>query len=425
MHEQHEARRFAVARTGILLWLATATLGIACVDLTPPWNGTVLQENGSSGGAPGTGGSPDGKVDDIGAAGTGGSTGTGGDQSSIDGAGGAMGSGGSRDIDTAGTVDSSIGTSGTGGTGGSVGTDGAVGPGGGVHTGGAVGAGGSVHTGGAVGTGGSAGTGGAVGTGGSARTGGAVGTGGNVGTGGAVGTGGNVGTGGSVSIDGSVGAGGMVGNDGSVDTGGGMDTGGLVDGAGGTSAVACGTTASTISQTTTFANQAAVTAYFGTAAGIGFSTTGPVANPTLCAAGCATYTLAFAAGRTAWTSSGMTHWFSPTTNLVGSTLTLSMAIDNPGGVLIQFQSFAIGDASTNWTWSATASLEGTGLPPYNGANGLKDLSLKIADHTNSGQGTFCASAAAGVGTSLQNTDPITASNAGTVTVYIGKVTIGP
>jgi hypothetical protein len=148
------------------------------------------------------------------------------------------------------------------------------------------------------------------------------------------------------------------------------------------------------------------------------------ANPTLCATGCATYTLAFAAGRKAWVGSGMTHWFAPPVNLVGSTLTLSMAIYNPG-VPLQLQSFAIGDANANSTWSQPGQLLGTGLPPYDGANGLKDFSLKIVDHTNPGQGTFCASAGAGVGMNLQNTDAITAANAGTVTVYISNVSIGP
>ncbi len=101
-----------------------------------------------------------------------------------------------------------------------------------------------------------------------------------------------------------------------------------------------------------------------------------------------------------------------------------MAVDNPG-VPLQVQSFAIGDASTSSAWSQPAQLLGTDLVPYGGANGLKDFSLEIADHAIPGQGTFCASAAAGIGMYLESADAITTSNAGTVTVYIGKVSIGP
>jgi len=190
-----------------LLVAGALSLGVACVDLTPPES---VQEyaRGASGGsvsAPGTGG-----VIGVGgssAVGAGGFSGVGGDM----GLGGATGS-----PDANIEPDAPLGTGGLAGAGGGPGLDGpnggggaggttadvALGSGGSISGNGGTSAdaladaGGLVGTGGKVGTGG-AGTGGVVGTGG-AGTGGA-GSGGRVGTGGA-GTGGAVGTGGSSAV---------------------------------------------------------------------------------------------------------------------------------------------------------------------------------------------------------------------------------
>jgi hypothetical protein len=223
-------------RFHVLLCLAAVSLGLACVDLDPPWTNVVPKTGGSTGTsiAVGEGGaSADGPgadeglgvgggmaIDGGGAGGAGGSsipdtfagdgaTGSGGELGPIDAAGGVSG----LDGDTA--IDSSIATGGSSGTGGGVVADGRLGSGGSSGTGGkttgdgSVGTGGSskpdsganpdvpLGTGGVVGTGGTLGTGGSVGSGGTTSSGGAIGTGG--GTGGA-GTGGAPGTGGSTVV---------------------------------------------------------------------------------------------------------------------------------------------------------------------------------------------------------------------------------
>ena len=209
-----------------LLLLAPLTLGLACVDLTPPKE-LVAYLAGDAAAVSGTGGDPGiGLGGASGAAGAGGGVGAGGitgvGGGSVvggSGTGGAPGTGGAIHPDAAGgtagadagtTRDTPIGSGGTSGSDGSTDTDSPIGPGGITGTGGTVqedapnGTGGKVGTGGAgpdvpPGTGGKVGTGGIVGTGGKVGTGGAgtggAGTGGAPGTGGA-GTGGAPGTGG-------------------------------------------------------------------------------------------------------------------------------------------------------------------------------------------------------------------------------------
>lgn len=201
------------ART--LLFLASLTLGLACVDLNQP---AILKQHLSSG----TGGSPVTGVGGAGIGGEGGVIGTGGVGVGGAGAGGIVGTGGS-----AGTgKDASVGpdTSG-GGAGGVAGSGGGAGSDGPADTGGIIGTGGDTTVDAPIGTGGSGGGAGGASTDAPGGTGGKVGTGGagtgGVATGGAV-TGGVVGTGGA-------GTGGVVGT-------GGAGTGGAV-GTGGSSAV--------------------------------------------------------------------------------------------------------------------------------------------------------------------------------------------
>jgi hypothetical protein len=254
----------------------------------------------------------------------------------------------------------------------------------------------------------------------SAKTGGIVGAGGIVGRGGSVGTGGVMGTGGVVGAGGA-GAGG-------AGTGG-AGTGGA--GTGGASAVVCGTVKSILAQTITFGALDSGTAMLGTSpatppagAQLAYTTVGPTANPTLCTAGCATLSMAYASGMASWRSVSAIKIYSPTTNLVGSTVAFTIAIDNPVGLSIQVQAYAEGDASSGWTWSTPATLGGTGLTPYAAAGGFKDFSVTVAD-TGSGSSKYCASSTAQIGIQLQNKVAITSANAGTVTIYIGKITVTP
>jgi hypothetical protein len=51
-------------------------------------------------------------------------------------------------------------------------------------------------------------------------------------------------------------------------------------------------------------------------------------------------------------------------------------------------------------------------------------SLPVTDYT-SVTGQFCSAVTGAIGIQLQNTEAITASNAGTVTIYLSKITITP
>jgi hypothetical protein len=198
-------KRGSVRRALVLLW--GLTLGVACVDLTPPPEVLKYRNSLNSGGAVGTtGGAGEGGGVGAGGAIGGGATGTAGATgvAGMTGAGGspiqpdAHGVGGSA----GGAIpDVALGSGGAAGSGGAVVQDGAAGgatgvggnkmdasPGAGGSTPDApVGTGGVLGTGG-VGSGGKVGTGGVVGSGGTtAGTGGASGTGGAPGTGGATG----------------------------------------------------------------------------------------------------------------------------------------------------------------------------------------------------------------------------------------------
>jgi hypothetical protein len=213
--------------------LAGFTLGLACVDLTPPpevvdyrngvvpgSGGQVPIETGGAGGLVGTGGEVI-----AGGTGAGGMAGAGGTTPPPAGGGGAgvdvaglpdvaMGSGGTVGSGGAGVLDARREDGGSSGAGGKD-KDAAAGAGGSepdalVGTGGVQGTGGAVGSGGATtgsggataGSGGKTGTGGATGTGGRTGTGGATGTGGRTGTGGATGTGGTTSTGGTTGYNG-------------------------------------------------------------------------------------------------------------------------------------------------------------------------------------------------------------------------------
>jgi hypothetical protein len=103
-----------------------------------------------------------------------------------------------------------------------------------------------------------------------------------------------------------------------------------------------------------------------------------------------------------------------------------LAVDNPGTtpVPIQIQAYAQGDKSASYAWTQPTTVHGTSLDAYAVSTGFKDLTLPVTDYTST-TGQFCSAVTGAIGIQLQNTDAITASNAGTVTIYISKITITP
>jgi hypothetical protein len=298
------------------------------------------------------------------------------------------------------------GTRATGGlpvSGGSTSVDAAVGSGGVSVLGGALGIGGGTSAGGSSGSGGSK-------NGGSPMTGGTTTTGGTS-AGGVVRTGGTSTTGGVVGSGGTTASGGVMGT-------------------GGTSATACGTAKSTFSETVTFAfldggtsplALGPTTSPVPAGAQLGYTRVGPASNPTLCNAGCATLSMPYTPGIAQYTGPQAFQTFVPVINLVGATITFAIAIDNPG-VPIQVQVYTSGDASTGLPWAAPTTISGGQLNAYAAARGFKDLSLAPVNGTTN---KYCASASGFIGLQFQNTTTINSSNAGTVTIYIGKLDVKP
>ena len=281
--------------------------------------------------------------------------------------------------------------------------------------------------------GGATGTGGGLGAGGAAALDAAIGADSATGSGGkSTNTGGAPGSGGAVSLDGAIGTGGKTSSDGPLGTGGHSGTGGT-SGTGGATTSPCGATAtSTVSKTFNFAKSLG---YLSIGSGsdsgskLDYVTTGPTANPTLCSStsGCAALSLTYASGSGAYKAFALAvEIFDSSINLVGATVTFSLAVDNPGTtpVPIQIQAYAQGDIGASYAWTQPITVHGTGLDAYAVSTGFKDLSLPVTDYTST-TGQFCSAVTGAIGIQLQNTADITASNAGTVTIYISKITITP
>ena len=315
------------------------------------------------------------------------------------------------------------------GAGGTTGLGGVPAPVDAVGSGGRPGLDGPIDTGGFTGSGGSPSVGGSIGSGGYTNSGGSVGIGGSTNADSGTNPDVSVGTGGIVGSGGTTGAGGVVGSGGTTGAGG--------AGTGGTSAATCGTTKSTFAQTITFGARDGGSGPLATSpatppagAQLTYTTEGPTTNPTLCTAGCAALSMNYVASTSAYsTSVSAIEFLSPPTNLVGSTVTFTIAIDDPGTKApIQLQAYATGDASSQWSWSAGTNISGTGLTAYAAENtpagAGKTFSTTLADHTGR-PGTYCASATNIIGLQLQNIGAITAANAGPVTIYITSITITP
>jgi hypothetical protein len=271
------------------------------------------------------------------------------------------------------------------------------------------------------------------GTSGGASTGGVVSSGGVTGSGGDSSAGGASASGGATAAGGTVGTGGVTGSGGKAGTGGAVTTGGTLA-AGGSTTAGCGTTKSTVSQTFNFAAGAGTLVLGpGSVSGsqVNYVTAGPKAKPALCSAtsGCGALSVPFVSGAAAYKPFGLAvENFAPAISLVGATVTFSLAVDNPGTtqVPIQIQAYAQGDATSSYAWTNPVTVGGASLDAYAAATGFKDLTLSVTDYVSPTAGTkYCASVTAAIGIQVMNTAAITSSNAGTVTVYISKITITP
>ena len=412
---------FTVTPARALLCLVSLTIGTACVDLSPPWAKGSPLTGGSVGTSLDAGANPDGNLggNTADAASTGGSGGNGG-ASPTDGSGATWGIGVFDALGTGGSISAGGGMATIDAAGGAPGSDGAVGIDSLAATGGSLPLGGSATVDATAGAGGVPSSGGTLGTGGSTSSGGTLASGGSIDSG-------SPSTGGTPTTGGTTATGGTPTTGGTTATGGSTTTGGTV-GTGGTTAAACGTTKSTFSETVTFSFLDGGASPLGISpsptpagASLGYTTVGPASNPTLCNAGCATLSMAFTSGMTSYKNVSVIQGFASVIDLVAGTITFSVAIDNPG-VPIQVQLYATGDASTSWAWATPTTVSGAALDSYAAATGFKDLSLVPADGTTN---KYCSSASAIIGLQLQNTVAITAANAGTVTIYIGKIAVKP
>jgi hypothetical protein len=229
------------------------------------------------------------------------------------------------------------------------------------------------------------------------------------------------------------GTGGTSGTGGSAGTTGGSTststdaTGGTTSAGGASStAVACGTTKSTASSTQTFSTSIspwAVNDSTATAASATFTTTSPASNATLCDGGCGAFSYAFAAATAAWTGVQFVDSFATPQNLLGATITVSLAVDNPNSVPVQVQLFASGGEVGSWGWSNISTITSSTIAGYAASTGFKDLTLTVADSATATQ-SFCGSDAHSFGIQLQSV-AATPASASTVTVYVQKVIITP
>jgi hypothetical protein len=407
---------FASMKAAVLPCLLSLALGSGCVNLDKPKALVECSANGLCSDQP--------------ALQTGGATGGG-----TTAGGGVVGTAG-------GTVAGGIGAGGIdGGVGGITGSGGLVGFGGATALDAPLGAGGIVGSGGRLSLDGAAGAGGILGSGGSAAggaldgspSGGVIAAGGATGLDGALsldaagGAGGVLESGGSTSSGGAVATGGATGSGGKTGSGGVVTTGGTV-GTGGSTVAGCATTKSTFSQTFDFSAdlQALTLGPNSTSGSVKRAIVGPATKPTLCTAtaGCAALSVPFSSAAAYAAFALAVENFTPTINLVGSTVTFSLAIDNPAQVPIQLQAYTQGDVTATYAWTNPATVGGASLLPYAASIGFKDLALSVTNFVST-TGKYCAAVTAAIGIQVMNTAAITSANAGTVTVYISKITVTP
>jgi len=215
---------------------------------------------------------------------------------------------------------------------------------------------------------------------------------------------------------------------------------------GSTGTAGCGTTNGTYTEATTFATATKTTPYsmnaynFGTTNPTSFTqtTTGPTGLD--CSAGCAMMTLSFGAGLLQYgAGSQFVQYFGATAtdvkNLLNETVTMKIAVTlTPAtgataplpvtvGMFAQDTFTSTNGGTDNiWTYDlgTPASLDA--------ASGWHTVTYKVTDaNVPSWQPTrwVCASALHDIGIVIQNNAAITATNAGTITLYVQSVTVSP
>lgn len=230
-------------------------------------------------------------------------------------------------------------------------------------------------------------------------------------TGGAMANGGTPASGG-------IGSGGVIGTGGDSTTGGASGTGGVP--------VECGTVKTNYYERILFrpneGSGALLTSPtpFPSGAQLTNVKSGPSPNPNLCLLGCDALKMSYTTGTVPHTFVGVVRFFDTPVNLTDSKISFSLTIDNPSNIPIEVKVYTTGDASTNWAWGTATTLSGETLAPYTAGDTFKDATLFPANGS-----VYCTSATKIVGLLLQNTQPITSENDGTVTVYFNALTIRP
>jgi hypothetical protein len=231
-----------------------------------------------------------------------------------------------------------------------------------------------------------------------------------------------------------------TGTDGAAGTG----TGGATAG-GSTGASGCDTTSGTYTEATTFATATKTTPYSMNAYNFGLTnptsltqtTTGPTGLD--CSAGCAMMTLSFGAGLAQYgAGSQFVQFFGATAtdvkNLLNETVTMKIAVTlTPAtgataalpvtvGMFAQDTFTSASGTDNIWTYDlgTPASLDA--------ASGWHTVTYKVIDaHVPSWAATrwVCGSTLHDLGIVIQNNAAITATNAGTVALYVQSVTVAP
>jgi hypothetical protein len=215
---------------------------------------------------------------------------------------------------------------------------------------------------------------------------------------------------------------------------------------GSTGTAGCGTTNGTYTEATTFATATKTTPYsmnaynFGTTNPTSFTqtTTGPTGLD--CSAGCAMMTLSFGAGLLQYgAGSQFVQYFGATAtdvkNLLNETVTMKIAVTlTPAtgataplpvtvGMFAQ-DTFTSTNGGTDNIWT-----DDLGTPAsLDAASGWHTVTYKVIDaHVPSWAPTrwVCGATLHDIGIVIQNSVAITATNAGTVTLYVQSVTVSP
>jgi hypothetical protein len=214
-----------------------------------------------------------------------------------------------------------------------------------------------------------------------------------------------------------------------------------------TAASGCATVNGTYTETTAFATTAKTDPYTlnsysdfapsSNRASLTQTTTGPAGLD--CTAGCAMMTLNYEAGVTQWGGGAQFVQFFGTTatdvtNLLNETITMKVAVTaTPASGATAAVPVTVAMFAQD-TYTSTSGVDnmwvydlGT-LTALDSASGWHTVKYKVVDaHVPSWAATrwVCASSLHDIGVVIQNKEAITATNAGTITLYVQSVTVSP